>query len=174
VLAVVGARGAGKTTLIERLIPVLRRRGFTIAVVKHHAHLDLSEGDQTDTARLARAGAAETVLAGPGGVVHRYASHDEPQVNRVLAQVGPADFILVEGYSQSSLPKILVKRRGVETDRQPPAGPIVAVMTDAPIFKVETDDGVPRFGWDDLGALAELVEGRGAGQRGAPPSAGFS
>jgi molybdopterin-guanine dinucleotide biosynthesis protein B len=167
-IGIVGPRGAGKTTLIERLIPELNRRGLTVAVVKHHAHLDLSEGDQTDTARFARAGATETVLAGPGGAVHRHAPSEDPSVDEVLGWVGPADLVLVEGYSQSSLPKILVRRGGVETDRQPPADPVIAVVTDAPVFRAETDGGVPRFGWDDLVALGEFIVRRDAGSRVVP------
>ncbi len=157
-LAVVGARGAGKTTLIERLIPALRRRGLGVAVVKHHVHLDLSEGEQTDTARATRAGAVETVLAGPGGAVYRHTPGDDPPIEQVLAQVGPADLILVEGYSQSALSKILVRRAGVEADRQSPAGPIVAVVCDAPAVDVSAP--AQSFRWDEVEALADFVERR--------------
>jgi molybdopterin-guanine dinucleotide biosynthesis protein len=67
--------------------------------------------------------------------------------------VGPADLVLVEGYSQSHLPKILVRRAGVAADRPDPAGPIVAIVAD------QADNGrdVPVFGWDQIDALAAMI-----------------
>ncbi|MDR7522891.1 MAG: molybdopterin-guanine dinucleotide biosynthesis protein B [Armatimonadota bacterium] len=165
-LAVVGARDAGKTTLIERLIPELHRLGITVAAVKHHAHLDPDNADTegTDTARFARAGAATVVLAGPAGVVRRRGGGEEPPPEEVLAMAGPADLVLVEGYSQSALLKILVQRRGVPADRPAPAGPVVAVVCDpqdddgqdAPTAEAGRDVPV-RFDWNAVGALAEFI-----------------
>jgi molybdopterin molybdotransferase len=169
-LAVVGARDAGKTTLIERLIPELRRLGVTVAAVKHHAHHDSADADTagTDTDRFARAGAVVSTLAGPAGVVRRRTGGEEPPLEEVLAIAGPADLVLVEGYSQSALPKVLVERRGAAMDRPAPAGPVVAVVRD-------TEDAKPRdahtagvagsetpasFGWSTIGALAEFIARR--------------
>lgn len=185
-LAIVGARDAGKTTLIERLIAELLRLGVTVAAVKHHAHLDAADADTdgTDTDRFALAGAVETILAGPAGIVRRPASGEDPPVEEILAMVGPADLVLVEGYSRSALPKVLVQRRGVPTDRPAAAGPIVAVVSDAP-QEEPPEQGVPqhergpaatrvagylghppRFGWKDIGALAALVAREIAGRPG--------
>ncbi|MDR7550011.1 MAG: molybdopterin-guanine dinucleotide biosynthesis protein B [Armatimonadota bacterium] len=166
-IAIVGARDAGKTTLIERLIPELRRHGLTVAAVKHHAHRDAADADTggTDTGRFALAGAVETVLAGPAGIVRRPARGDDPPLEEVLAIVGPADLVLVEGYSRSALPKILVQRRGVSDDRPAPAGPIAAVVGDAPQGESIEQD-VPAFGWEDIGALAALIARKFAGRPG--------
>src|SRR3972149_1941849 len=37
-LAAVGAKGAGQTSLIERLLPELQRRGYRVGGMKHDAH----------------------------------------------------------------------------------------------------------------------------------------
>jgi molybdopterin-guanine dinucleotide biosynthesis protein B len=57
VISVAGRSGAGRTTLLEKLISELKRRGYRVATVKHHAHAGL-EVDQPgkDTWRHARAG----------------------------------------------------------------------------------------------------------------------
>ncbi|MBI4412783.1 MAG: molybdopterin-guanine dinucleotide biosynthesis protein MobB, partial [candidate division NC10 bacterium] len=36
VIAIVGRTGAGKTALLERLIPALTARGYRVGTVKHH------------------------------------------------------------------------------------------------------------------------------------------
>ena len=38
VVCLAGYSGAGKTTLVEQLIPALRQRGLRVSVVKHAHH----------------------------------------------------------------------------------------------------------------------------------------
>lgn len=38
VLAVSGVHNSGKTTLLEKLLPVLRSRGLKVGVIKHDGH----------------------------------------------------------------------------------------------------------------------------------------
>lgn len=156
VLGVVGGSGSGKTTLIERLIPSLRRRGLTVAVVKHHAHMRSVDDEGTDTWRAEQAGAIETVLAGPGGAVYRRPFEGDPPVAQVLAGLRHANLVMVEGYSWSPWPKILVIREGVTQDRPQPAGPLIAVVSDGPTC-CGAGGGAPVFAWQDMEAVADLV-----------------
>ncbi len=156
VLGVVGGSGSGKTTLAERLIPLLRRRGLAVAFVKHHVHMQSVDDEGTDTWRAARSGAAETVLAGPGGAVHRRPSACDPPLAQVLGGVHPADLVLLEGYRGSAFPKILVVREGAAQDRPLPEGRVVAVVCDAASGAMGAGRA-PTFAWDDLEALADMV-----------------
>ncbi|MDR7419336.1 MAG: molybdopterin-guanine dinucleotide biosynthesis protein B [Armatimonadota bacterium] len=157
-VAIVGARGAGKTTLIERLIPALRQRGLTVAVVKHHGHRADPEPEGADTARFSRAGAVETVLAGPGATIVRPADGSELDLDRVLGVLGRADIVLVEGYGQSALPKVLVHREGVRSDRPAPAGPVAAHVGDrVPAGSPQGGPGVRYFGWDQIDELGRWL-----------------
>lgn len=63
VVAVIGRKASGKTTIIETLIPELIKEGFSIASIKHIAHEDFSfDKEGSDTWRHWRAG-ANPVLA---------------------------------------------------------------------------------------------------------------
>ena len=57
VLAVSGAHNSGKTTLLEKLIPVLRSRGLKVGVIKHDGHDFTPDVPGTDSYRLREAGA---------------------------------------------------------------------------------------------------------------------
>lgn len=85
VIGVAGARGAGKTTLIERLIPALVRCGVSAACIKHHAHQQAVDEEGTDTARAAAAGAVRTILAGPGGLTVRVPAATIPRSRNCCA-----------------------------------------------------------------------------------------
>ena len=159
-VGLVGARNAGKTLLVERLTAAFARRGLRVGVIKHHGHMERLDERGKDTDRALTAGAAETVLTGASGLVHRVPSAGEPSIADALARMAGVDLALVEGYSASALPKLLVRREGYVTDRAEPAGPIVAVVGEGPDI-----EGVPFFGWDAIDALADHLISRllGAG-----------
>lgn len=162
VIGVVGERGAGKTRLIERLIPALSRQGVSVAVIKHHAHQYALDQEGSDTARAAAAGAARTILAGPGGVTARAPSGDDPSLDDALEHVGTVDLVLVEGFSQSRIPKILVLGGSPEPTKIAPAGPIIATVGDG------TGVGAEHFRWDQIDRLVRFVLTRN--RQGVPPA----
>ena len=57
VLAVSGAHNSGKTTLLEKLLPVLRSRGLKVGIIKHDGHDFTPDVPGTDSFRLREAGA---------------------------------------------------------------------------------------------------------------------
>ena len=62
-IAFVGRSGVGKTTLLELVIAVLRRRGLRVSVVKHAHHGFDIDTPGKDSWRHRRAGAFEVVVA---------------------------------------------------------------------------------------------------------------
>jgi molybdopterin molybdotransferase len=155
-LAVVGPRNAGKTTLIERLIPAFAARGVRAGAIKRHGHMLALDEPAKDTGRLAAAGAAVTLLTGDLGYVARRAVADLSLADALAALRG-VDLALVEGYADSALAKIRVERAGSTGDRGPAAPPIVAVAGDV---GAQDQDGPPRFAWEDLERLADYVIAR--------------
>jgi len=151
VLSVVGAKGAGKTFLIERLVPELRRRGFRVAVIKHDAHGFEIDREGTDTWRIARAGAEVVAIAGPGRTAVVERADGEPPLADVLRIIRGVDLIVLEGYSQEAYPKVEVRRGGVATDRPPPAGPVLAVVAD------RAGDDPSALTFEDIPALADRL-----------------
>jgi molybdopterin-guanine dinucleotide biosynthesis protein MobB len=110
-LGFIGRSNSGKTTLLEKLLGELGRRGYRVAVVKHTLRPDVeTDFPGKDTRRLWDAGAAHTVLATPDRIVHtrRYAT--PPTLAEALAVVHDVDLILIEGYKQGDFPKIEVVR----------------------------------------------------------------
>ena len=56
IISFVGFSGSGKTTFIEQLIKEIKRRGFSVAVIKHDAHRFQMDKEGKDTYRFYEAG----------------------------------------------------------------------------------------------------------------------
>lgn len=157
-LSVIGWSGAGKTTLIERLIPELRARGLRVGVVKHSSDPHPLHRSGSDTARFEHEGAALTGFATPAGV--QLTVKDEPgkALLPLLQRFADAvDLVLVEGWKEGPLPKLEVWREGPEPLLAAARSDVLAVVTDAPRLPEGAPEGLRRFRTDELRALAEFI-----------------
>ena len=109
VLGIVGHSDSGKTTLVERLAERCSAGG-SVATVKHCQHDPDVDTEGKDTARHRAAGAAETVaLTDEGGW---FATGKSRTLTETLDGLAPEhDYAFVEGYSDSSLPKVVLGDR---------------------------------------------------------------
>jgi molybdopterin-guanine dinucleotide biosynthesis protein B len=131
-----GFSGSGKTTLVERLIPALKLRGLRVSVVKHAHHKFDIDHPGKDTWRHREAGAFEVVVASDQrlALMREFERPAQLTVHHLIAELyDGVDWVLVEGFKESNLPKIEVWRAasgkpvlyGVDDF-------IVAIATDSP------------------------------------------
>jgi molybdopterin-guanine dinucleotide biosynthesis protein B len=113
VVGFAGYSGAGKTTLVERLIPALKLRGQRVSVVKHaHHKFDIDHAGK-DTYRHREAGAFEVVVASSQrlALMREFERPAELTVHQLIAELyDGVDWVLVEGFKDSDLLKIEVWR----------------------------------------------------------------
>ena len=136
VVAFVGHSGAGKTTLVERLIPAMRQQGLRMSVVKHaHHHFDIDHVGK-DTFRHREAGAFEVVVASNKrlALMREFEHPAKLNVHQLIAELyDGVDWVLVEGFKDCDLQKIEVWRAESGQPAQYPYDDfIVAIATDSP------------------------------------------
>ncbi len=125
VLGICGSSGAGKTTLIEAVVPLLLARGIRVAVVKHDARNVLVDRPGKDSDRFYRAG-ADVWLAGEGGFGRR---HRTPGFKMFLAGLCRGyDLVLVEGHAGTPVAKLWLLGEG-HSEPPPSPGPILHVLS---------------------------------------------
>ena len=156
-VGIVGWKNSGKTTLVERLIPILTRRGLKVATVKH-THHELRPADgHTDGERHAQAGAIMTIVIGPDAwEISGHRQEDAPPAFADLAlHLAGADLVLVEGFKSAPIAKIEVRRRVSQTQEPLAARDkhIIAVATD---YLVEAN-GLPVFDLDEAEGIAAFI-----------------
>jgi len=114
---VAACSNSGKTTLIEKIVPILRKQGLRVAVVKHaSAGFDLDKPGK-DSWRFQRAGAGTVVLVGPGQIAVMKEVDREPLPKELEQWTADADIIIHEGFKHKALNRIEVFRYGVSGTR---------------------------------------------------------
>jgi molybdopterin-guanine dinucleotide biosynthesis protein MobB len=136
VVGFAGFSGAGKTMLVERLIPALRLRGLRVSVVKHaHHDFDIDHPGK-DTYRHRAAGAFEVVVASQRrlALMREFEQPAQLSVHHLLAELyDGVDWVLVEGFKDSDILKVEVWRGDSGRPvRYPDDDFIVAIATDSP------------------------------------------
>lgn len=163
-VAVIGRKHSGKTTLLVRLAAELHRRGHRVMTIKHGSHTFNIDPSTTDTYRHYHEGNAERVaMAAPDkfALIERWS--DELGPEEIAARyMSDADIVLCEGFKRSLLPKIEIYRRAAHDTPLYSAGSADAqryltIVTDDESF--ESDVRLIRLAdraW--LDTLASLVE----------------
>ncbi len=145
VLAVSGAHNSGKTTLLEKLIPVLRSRGLKVGVIKHDGHDFTPDVPGTDSYRLREAGAeGVAVYSGQRYLVTELLHLTEQDLLALFERHG-YDLVLMEGYKSSGWPKIEVVRKAIS--ETPVSIQPLAIVGDIPGADFGLEEIVPLADW---------------------------
>lgn len=158
VFGIIGWKNSGKTTLTERLVAELVRRGRTVSTVKHAHHAFDIDQPGADSFRHRAAGATEVaVVSGHRwALMHELRGAEEPGLADVVARLSPCDLVLVEGYKRERHPKLEVRRREgrsvVPLSADDPA--ILAIAADHPV----AGETLPVFDLDDVADIADFIE----------------
>ena len=156
VISVIGKSNSGKTTIIERLIPELAKRGLRVGTIKHHhSGRDVSmDVPGKDTWRHKQAGARVVALSSPAGLgIIRDTDRHIPPNELVSKYFHDVDLVITEGYKQDAFPKIEVYRRAAHSGPLPDTANLAAMVSDDSV-----DKGVPVFGLDDIEGQHPQVE----------------
>lgn len=159
IISIVGYSESGKTTLLEKMIPVLTGKGYSVGLIKHSGHSFSLDQPEKDSQRLKRAGADGVVLVGSGqiGFLGETNETGDLILDRIEQSFFPdQDILLTEGFKKGNKPKIAVLTKGKEEQLfQEIGGSIVATVGERPI---RTD--LPHFKPDDPEGLVQLLEQR--------------
>ena len=150
---VAAASNSGKTTLIEKIIPLLKARGLRVAVVKHaHAGFDMDRPGK-DSWRFREAGADAVMIIGPEELAPAGKLKAEPLVKfELLAR--DVDIVIQEGFKKTAKNKIEVFRAGISGE-QPLCmtdSSFLALVCDAPF-----DTTIPRFDINDILGITDYL-----------------
>ncbi len=157
VIGLAGWSGAGKTTLIVKLIPHLRENGLSVSTLKHAHHAFDVDQPGKDSYLHREAGASEVLVTSSRrfALMHELRGEEEPGLAQLLGRMAPVDLILIEGFKRDIHAKIEVHRVGNGKPFLYPEDPaIAALVTDA---TEGLPPHLPRAHLNDIATAARLV-----------------
>lgn len=154
IVSIVGKSNSGKTTLLEKIIADLVRRGYRVATIKHNRHGFNIDHEGKDSDRHKKAGAHTTVVSSP----HQLAliqdvDHDHSFQEIRDKFINDADIILTEGFKTNDYPKIEVFRSELKRELiNKKEDGLIAVASD-----VVLDVAVPCLNINDSKAITDFI-----------------
>lgn len=150
-----GYSGAGKTTLIEQLIPLFVADGLRVSLIKQSHHDFEIDQPGKDSHRHRMAGCSEVLLTSPHrwALMHELRGAAEPSLADHTDHMSPCDLLLVEGFKHEAIPKLEVYRA---VNGKPLLFPgdahIVALASDVPV-----DCALPRLELNDVRGIHDFI-----------------
>jgi molybdopterin-guanine dinucleotide biosynthesis protein B len=116
VVAVVGGKNSGKTTVIEQLIAELKSRKYHVAAIKEMVRIPTLDTPDTETDRYTSAG-AEVVVAVPREETVVFVKK-RLTIKDILPHLAGVDYAILEGFGhERNLPKIIAAKTSNEAKK---------------------------------------------------------
>lgn len=154
ILSIIGKSKSGKTTLIEKLIPQLKAKGYRVGTIKHHAHPGFEiDFPGKDTWRHAQAGSDHVIIAAPDKVASIRALEHALTVDEIATMMDNVDIILTDGFRSAGKPAIEIIRAEIGLEMIGDPQQLLAIATDTPI-----DTSILQISVDDIQTIVAVIE----------------
>jgi molybdopterin-guanine dinucleotide biosynthesis protein B len=150
----IGYSNIGKTTLIEKLIPLFRARGLSVSAIKNAHHGFDMDRPGKDSYRYREAGAGQVLIAtGERWALLTETPEGHATLDMLLDRLAPCDLVIIEGFkSEGRIPRIEVRRTAVKDEPLFPHDPnVIAVAADhalqcpLPVLDLNDPDKIAAF-----------------------------
>jgi len=150
-----GPSGSGKTRLIGDLIVELKKRQYSVFVIKHCPHGFQVDREGKDSSKYQDAGADGFALYSDARQVIFQNKFKENGPAAIAGKNFPdADFVLVEGgHREKGLKKIELLLEGISESGRCSPDEVIAFISDK-----EVDSDKPVFSLDHIGGIADFLE----------------
>ncbi len=151
---VAASSNSGKTTLIEKVVTILKARGLRVAVIKHASGGFELDKPGKDSWRFQQAGADAVILVGPGKMALMKKLKHQPSPEELERLAEDVDIVIYEGFKKDAKNKIELFRGGV-------SGAYPLSMTDPSYCALVSDTpcmvSIPQFDINDAEGVAAFI-----------------
>lgn len=156
ILGFAGWSGAGKTTVLAKLIPALTAKGLRVSTMKHAHHAFDVDTPGKDSYVHRAAGATEVMVSSGNrwALMHELRGGDEPDAATLIGHMTPVDLLLIEGFKNEPHDKIEIYREANGKPLLSAGDPtFVAICSDGPV----PTTSLPVIDLNDTTAIADFV-----------------
>lgn len=166
IISIVGKTNSGKTTLVERIIPELKKKGYRVGTIKHDVHKFDIDHEGKDTYRMTSAGADTVVIASKEKMAMIKKLEDEQDLDRIAnSLMSDMDIVITEGFKKQNKPKIEVTQTDELLCKK--EDNLIAVVDNrnfsnkekkADLAKTAKGSGFRYFKMDEIKAIIEFIK----------------
>ena len=156
VISIVGKSNVGKTTLIEKLLGELVKRGYKVSTIKHDVHGFNIDKPGKDTWRHRKAGASSVIISSPNKVAMIKTVEEEWSLDKLIELNKDADLVIIEGFKGSNKPKIEVIRSQLYKDIISKKEDLIAIASNTE----HNIEDVPVYDINNYMGLVNLIENK--------------
>lgn len=140
-VAVVGRKKIGKTSLIERILPSLKKEGYRVGVLKYDVREFQIDYPGKDTYRSYQAGADSVLISSPDKLAFIKGLNSTPPLKRLINKYfSDTDLVLIEGYKEHDCPEIHLLEPSEAASWRPAMDCPVLVIEKEPAEDVSSKD----------------------------------
>lgn len=163
VVSIVGKSNSGKTTLIERIIPFLKEKGYRVGAIKHDVHGFDIDYEGKDTWRMAVSGADIVTISSISKIAMIKVEDGEKTIDELVEWLfGDVDIVVTEGYKAQDKPKIEVVR--FDSILCSPSDNLIAVVDNTPenvsFLLPDEYKGIARLDINEIQKIVDFIEVR--------------
>lgn len=152
IIAISGIKNSGKTTLIEKLIPLLKTNNLKIATIKHDGHDFQPDVEGTDSYRHSKAGAYGTCIFSENRWMI-IKEEEDVDIRNLITKFPEADLIILEGFKFSEYPKVEIVRGDNSKLPVSKKETVLCYISDLEQFY----EDIPQFKLDEVEALSRFL-----------------
>lgn len=157
VISIISKKRAGKTTLIVKLIPELKKRGYRIGTLKHDTHGFEIDHEGKDTYKHKQAGSDTVVISSPWKISVIKDVSEELSIDQIIdTYFMDVDLVVTEGYKNANKTQIEVFRSSAHSSPMYKKGETSSLIAMASDTHLDMD--VPVYNINDVIGLADLIE----------------
>lgn len=150
---------SGKTTIIEKLVKILKGRNYKVGVLKHGTHEFEIDREGKDTYRFTKAGADNVIISNSNKMAMIKILHEKLDIEEILRLFNDVDIVFIEGFRENKYPKIEVHRSEIndkllyQNSKIVDPEKYIGIASDEPL-----DVPIQVFNLNDVCSIADFIE----------------
>ena len=154
IIGIIGWKNSGKTYYVQEIIKKLRKKGYSVASIKHAHHEFDVDQPKTDSFLHRKAGSQQVIISSSKRWVKitELENSAEKNLTELLQQLSTTDIVIVEGFKNDNHPKIEIIKEKSKNYLFNQISNVVALISD-----IEVDSNIRKFKKNEIELIVKFI-----------------
>ena len=154
IIGIIGWKNSGKTYYAQEIIKKLRKKGYSVASIKHAHHEFDVDKPKTDSFLHRKAGSQQVIVSSSKRWVKitELENSSEKNLTELLQQLSTTDIVIVEGFKNDNHPKIEIIKEKSKNYLFNQISNVVALISD-----IEVNSNIKKFKKNEIELIVNFI-----------------